>query len=50
MRCQKDVGVTSIDEEIEYDGSRDAQGDDGRCGQDEDDGHDHKHLCQGHLA
>ena len=50
MSSHKDVSVSSIDEEIIDDGLGDASGDDGRRGQDEDSGHDHQHLGQGHLT
>ena len=50
MACQENVGVAAVDEEIVHDGCCDAQGDDGRCSQDEDGGHDHQHPGQGHLT
>ena len=50
MTQQKDVVVAAVDEEIVHDDLCDAQGDDGRCSQDEDGGHDHQHLGQGHLT
>ena len=50
MTQQKDVGVTPANEEIVHDALCDAQGDDGRWGQDVDERHDHQHPGQGHLA
>ena len=50
VRQQKDVVVVAVDEVIVDDAPRDAEGDDGRCSQDEDGGHDHQHPGQGHLT
>ena len=50
MTQHKDVVVAAVDEELVHDALCDAHGDDGRCSQDVDGGHDHQHLGQGHLT
>ena len=50
VRWEKDIRVATVDEEFVHDALRDAQGDDGWRGQDEDGGHDHQHPGQGHLT
>ena len=47
---QKDVVVAAVDVKIFHEALRDAQGEDGWRGQDEDGGHDHQHPGQGHLT